>query len=378
MKINDFYKNLIRRYGDNKASDEELEIFFHLMNEGKLEKELEEVMNEDALTKETGGIISPFYKRTWFRIAAAAVLILIAGTIYLLVNKTNNQQPIAGNQQQPIKDVAPGGNKAVLTLADGSTIILDNAANGTVSQQGNTKILKLGDGQLAYNSLNEKPKEVLYNTITTPRGGQYQMILSDGSGVWLNAASSIRFPVAFTGNVRKVEITGEAYFEVAKNPAMPFIVSVAGKSEVEVLGTHFNINSYVDEATINTSLLEGSVKITELTTFKSRVITPGQQAQLNSNGQININTNTDLEEVMAWKNGKFDFGEATDVKTIMRQLARWYNVDVEYRGVIKEHIGGKISRNVNVSKVFEMLGLTGIVRFEIDGKKVIVMPGKRM
>ena len=204
------------------------------------------------------------------------------------------------------------------------------------------------------------------------------MVLADGSKVWLNAASSLRFPATFTGSERKVELTGEGYFEVAKNAAMPFKVDVAGKGEVEVLGTHFNINAYEDEATINTTLLEGKIKLTatdsRLPAHDSWLLSPGQQAQLSANGGISLNRNPDTEEVMAWKNGKFHFGEAADIQTIMRQIARWYDVQVEYKGKVTEHIGGTISRNVNVSKVLEMLEMTGTVNFWVNGKKVTVMP----
>jgi len=376
MGEKNFNKELIRRYRDNKATKEELEVFFHLMNEGGLEKELQEVMNEESVEEESAGIIVPMYRRTWFRVAAAAILIFIAGGVFLLLNRTTEKEQVTSNPPPVRNDVAPGGNKAILTLADNSTITLDSAANGALTQQGNTKILKLSDGQLSYNTTG-KPTEVFYNTISTPRGGQYQIVLPDGTKVWLNAVSSLRFPTAFVGDERRVEITGEAYFEVAKNASMPFRVNVAGKGEVEVLGTHFNINSYTEETTINTTLLEGSVKITGLMTNDSRLLSPGQQAQLNSNGQISLNKNPDIEEVMAWKNGKFQFGEAADIATIMRQISRWYDVDVEYKGTVTEHIGGTISRNVNVSKVFEMLEMTGSVKFQVAGKKVIVMPQEK-
>lgn len=371
--MKDFKKELIRRYRDNKATEEELEVFFQLMNQGSLEKDLAEVMEESVEEKTTGRII-PIYKRNWFRIAAAAVLIIMVGATFFLLNQPTDPQPVTNNQQ-PIIDIAPGGNKAILTLADNTQIILDNAANGDLTNQGNVKVIKL-DGQLAYNSSGNST-EVLYNTITTPRGGQYQLILADNSKVWLNAESSLRFPASFVGKERRVELTGEGYFEVAKNASMPFRVHVAGKGEVEVLGTHFNINSYNDESTINTTLLEGKVKITplkdsRLTTQDSRLLTPGQQARLNSDGSIKINSNVDIDEVMAWKNGKFIFQDL-DIQSIMRQISKWYNVDVEFKGTItKELFVGVISRNVNVSEIIKMLEKTGAVKLEIEGKKIIV------
>jgi ferric-dicitrate binding protein FerR (iron transport regulator) len=257
-------------------------------------------------------------------------------------------------------------------------IVLDNVKNGSITQQGNVTISKLTDGQLAYHSSNEKSSGVLYNSITTPRGGQYQLILSDGSKVWLNAASSIRFPTRFNGTERKVEISGEAYFEVSKNAAIPFKVYIKtsdGEDEiVEVLGTHFNINSYGDEFDIKTTLLEGSVKVSK---GKNRqTLTPGQQADLKNNGLLYLIKDANIDEVMAWKNGKFQFDEATDLTTIMKQIARWYDIEIEYKEKITSHIGGSISRDVNISEVLEMLEMTGTLKFQINGKKVIVQPKK--
>lgn len=311
--------------------------------------------------------------RRWnIQYAAAAIIIcMLSVSVYFLfkpkqesiISKTEMIQTGTGN------DVAPGKNKAILTLANGSSIILDSAANGMLTTQGNSKILKL-HGMLSYNTLNTKSTEVLYNTISTPRGGQYQLMLADGSKVWLNAASTLRFPASFVGKERKVELLGEAYFEVAKNPAMPFKVKVNGM-EVEVLGTHFNINSYDNEATVRTTLLEGSVKINK--NSSSRFLKPGQQAQMNKAGEIKIINNVDVEEAIAWKEGKFQFDKA-DIHDIMRQLARWYDVDVEYKGTVSSHFGGTISRDVSLSQVLNMLQLTGEVNFQIQNKKVMVMP----
>lgn len=319
----------------------------------------------------------------WKKAVAAAVIVMLGTGTFLLLNNKREKEIAKVNPYKPKPiDIAPGGNKAVLTLADGSQIILDSAANGNLASQGNTNVIKLDNGQLTYNGSGSPlgdGGEVLYNTISTPRGGQYQLVLADGTKVWLNAASSLRFPASFTGGERKVELKGEGYFEVAKNTSMPFKVNVAGKEEVEVLGTHFNINSYVDETIINTTLLEGKVKVisvinSELKTQNSQLLSPGQQAQLTATGQIFINKSPAIDEVMAWKNGKFQFGESADIATIMRQIARWYDVEVEYKGTVTEHIGGTISRDVKVSKVLEMLEMTGSVKFQMSGRKVIVMP----
>ena len=313
----------------------------------------------------------------WLRYAAA---ILLFGTaIYFFIGYKNDKKQdtvIAKTQVDKTEKIVPGGNKALLTLADGSTIILDSAANGLLSQQGGIKVQKLNNGLLAY-SINGKlvteNDQAFYNTITTPRGGQYQVTLSDGTKVWLNAASSIHFPVVFTGSERKVEITGEAYFEVAKNKAMPFKVT-AGSSEVEVLGTHFNINSYTDEPSIKTTLLEGMVKVTVPVLGASQpaeFLQPGQQAAINKQGRISVIKNADLEEAVAWKNGRFQFKSA-DLKSILRQISRWYDADIEYKGNVDMHFSGQLPRNDNVNKVFEKLALTGEVNFMVEGKKIIV------
>ncbi|MEO9211054.1 MAG: FecR domain-containing protein, partial [Ginsengibacter sp.] len=250
--------------------------------------------------------------------AAAAILIFISiGTYFFISHQLSNKEIAKINLPKPIlkNDIAPGGNRATLTLSDGSTIILDSALNGIISKQGNIKVDKLANGLLAY-SLNSKQitenDEAFYNTITTPRGGQYHVTLSDGTGVWLNAASSIRFPVAFKGKERRVEVTGEVYFEVTKNASMPFKVK-AVSSEIEVLGTHFNVNSYDDEATIKTTLLEGKVKIS-VANQVARFLESGQQSTINKEGKIGVLDNANIEEVMAWKNGRFQFSSA-DLKS---------------------------------------------------------------
>jgi transmembrane sensor len=305
--------------------------------------------------------------------AAAVLFIFISSAIYFLVN--NNQTDNSGIARSKIpaeqqQDRLPGGDKALLTLADGSQIVLDSAGNGILAQQGNSKIIKQEDGQLVYTPSGPGIDEIAYNTLATPRGGQYKITLPDGSKVWLNAASSLKYPAAFFGNERKVEITGEAYFEIAKDATRPFKVQV-NQMEVEVLGTHFNINGYDDEEAIRTTLLEGSVKIN--TKDFSNFLKPGQQAQLQKTGKIKLVNDADLEETMAWKDGNFQF-ENSDITTVMRQIARWYDVEVEYKGTVSKHFIGTISRNVNLSKVLTMLQQTGEVKFIIEGKKVMVMP----
>lgn len=302
--------------------------------------------------------------------AAAAIVILIAtGAYFFFNNKSGNKAVARKAQLKPLlKPGIPGGNKAVLQLADGTEIFLDKAANGTLAQQGTTKILKL-NGLLSYNA-NSNQTEILYNIIATPRGGQYQLILADGTKVWLNAASSLRFPTAFAAKERTVELSGEGYFEVAKNNNMPFIVAV-NNMQVRVLGTHFNIMAYGDEAAFATTLLEGSVQVTSGSAI--RFLKPGQQAQLNKTGELKLISDVDVEESTGWKNGMFHFNKAS-TEVVMRQLSRWYDVEVIYEGKVpKKEFVGKVSRSANASEVLKILEVSG-VRFKNEGNKITVMP----
>lgn len=332
---------------------------------------LQKILSEPQEEKPTAVVRSINWKR--MAVAASLILAVSFGTYFLLKNKPEQTGAIAEHTEKP--DVkAPVNSKATIRLADGSIVSLDSLQDGVLAQQDNVKVVKLADGRIAYQNENGEVTEKLeYNTLYNPRGSKVvDMILSDGSHIWLNAGSSVTYPVAFVGNERNVTIEGEAYFEVAKNTAKPFKVNVAGKTEVEVLGTHFNINSYDDEATINTTLFEGKVKVTGLVNKQAHVLSPGQQAVQNKQGIISINNNADMDEVIAWKEGKFSFGSETDIKTVMRQIARWYDMTIEYRGDVSGAIGGSISREVSAAKVLEMLEMTGTVTFTIEGKKVIV------
>jgi ferric-dicitrate binding protein FerR (iron transport regulator) len=238
-----------------------------------------------------------------------------------------------------------------------------------LAAQGNTKVLKL-NGRLTYQPSDSGAKTGLYNTIATPRGGQYQVVLADGSSVWLNAASSLRFPTNFVGKERRVEVKGEAYFEVAKNKAMPFVV-VANGAEVQVLGTHFNVKAYDDEAVLRTTLLEGSVKF--VSGSNTVTLKPGQQSRLKENGGVDVVNEIDVDKVVAWKNGYFDF-DGESLETITKQLARWYDVEVVGTARIADQFYAEIPRSTKLSDVLHALELTGKVHFQIDGKKVTVTP----
>ncbi|WAC13529.1 FecR family protein [Dyadobacter pollutisoli] len=306
----------------------------------------------------------------WPQIAAAAILILSFG-LYWWSKQDQSQvarQPVPAVQ---LADIAPGGNKAILTLGDGSSIVLDGAKNGNLTSQGSTNVTKSKKGELIYNASGATDQAVVFNTVATPKGGQYHIVLSDGSKVWLNAASSLRFPTSFTGKERKVEITGEVYFEIAHNEKMPFIVR-ANDTEIAVLGTHFNVMAYADEKVMKTTLLEGSVKVSKA--GKSAMLSPGQQARINRiSDHIRLVDDVDTDKEMAWKNGYFQFQD-DNLENIMRQISRWYDVDVTYEGNPgKETFTGRLPRNGNVSKVFKILSLSG-VKFRIEGKSIIVTP----
>ena len=326
--------------------------------------------------------------KKWASIAAAVILLFSAGA-YLWI--THSAKPGAGSLQalhnnDVPNDVAPGLDGAILTLADGRQIVLDSTRNGALATEGNTKITKLSNGRLSYTALAERSSKILYNTLTTPRGRKTSVVLADGTQVWLDAASYLKYPTSFSGKDRIVEISGEAYFEVAKS-TVPFIVKKSGSDyRIQVLGTSFNVNAYDDEQTITTTLLTGSVKVltgpVKILTGSVekggavKILTPGQQAILDKSrkeGAIELLPAADIATAMAWKNGKFSFDRA-DIQTVMRQISRWYDVDVEYKGTITQHFGGTISRDVNVSQIFKMLELTGAVKFTIEGRKIEVMP----
>ena len=307
----------------------------------------------------------------WWRMsAAAAVFILIALSVaYFFVRpikSASSQQNLAVIQDIP----APTGSKAVLTLSNGSKIILDNVHQSSLGKQGNAIITKQSDGEIIYAKVaNENNLDVTYNTLSTGRGGQTEILLTDGSKVWLNAASSIKYPTSFNRKVRRVEIEGEAYFEIAHNKMMPFIVQIPG-AEVRVLGTHFNVMAYKDEPISRTTLLEGSVQITE--DNQSTYLKPGQQAKIGLGEKTDVIDNIDTTGVIAWKNDKFRFS-IQSLESIMKQLERWYDIDVIYEGEKPSiRLTASISRRVNLSDVLKVLELNG-VHFRVEAKKVIIL-----
>lgn len=309
--------------------------------------------------------------RLWSRIAAAAsiVLLLSFGLFYY------NQKKSIENQNQIVQhNIKPGGNKAFLTLSNGERISLTDATNGNIAQQAGVTITKTADGQISYvissEHSDEKSVEEGYNTIETPSGGQYQVRLPDGTAVWLNAASSLKYSASFASKKeRHVQLSGEAYFEVAKDKTRPFLVTSNGQ-EVEVLGTHFNINAYDDEANTKTTLLEGSVKV-GLADQNTRILKPGEQA-VNSAGSMVIEK-VNTEYAVAWKNGFFRFNDKT-LDAAMREVARWYNVEVIYKrpALKNELLAGRISKYANIAQVLKKMELADVLQFKIEGRKIIV------
>ncbi|MFC1226733.1 FecR family protein [Pedobacter sp. BG31] len=313
------------------------------------------------------------YKRI-ISIGIAASILLIAGLGYLTLknNDTTPDQFVIAKKY----DLPAGTDKAILTLSDGKVIDLNKDAVGKIATEAGIEITKAADGTLIYKTLNTGKSDG-FNTITTPIGGQYAVILPDGSKVWLNAGSSLKYPTAFAASGRNVTLTGEGYFEVAHMEGtkgrVPFTVTVLKNQmqseKVEVLGTHFNINAYADEPFINTTLLMGSVKVA-LSNNKTTLLRPGQRARL-SNENIQVQQ-ADTEMAVAWKNGEFVFRE--DLRSAMRKVARWYDVEIVYDETAPENLmlGGWMSRGTNISEVLNHIQLTGKVHFKLEGRRVIV------
>lgn len=315
-------------------------------------------------------------RRLWLRAVAAAAVVLVAGSaaLYIFSHK-HRQTPGTSVAARYKSDALPGGNRAVLELADGSLIGLDSAGSGTLAMQGNSRIVKAEDGVVAYDDHAAQDAAVQsWNRVSTPRGGQYQIALPDGSKVWLNAASSLRFPVAFKGGERLVELSGEAYFEIAADAARPFRVAVTapgkGPMTVDVLGTQFNIQAYGDEPLRTATLVSGKVRVSN--GGSAEVLAPGQQAVLKGSHQLTVQE-ADIDAATAWKNGLISLENAS-IEEIMRQVERWYDVDVVYEGEVNQQFLGKIPRSMKLSDILKVLESTGWVHFEVNGRTVTVKP----
>ena len=402
MQHNERTESLFRRYLQNQCTREEIKILLHSFAAGEDETLLKELIRKELENDETYQAYTPdpqllkavfqkiekdiqgpeekkslfsVVKRNRWKIAAAAsILWLLGAGIFLQYRKNKQDNRTEKMAALPATDIAPGQNNAVLTLADGTTILLDSAADGALAGQAGMQVLKF-DGKIVYNKAGAVAgNQPVYNSIATAKGNQYQLVLADGTKVWLNAASTLRFPVAFTGKERRVEVSGEAYFEVAKDPSRPFgvsILSVNGKAgEIEVLGTHFNVNAYDDEQGAKTSLVEGRVKVSS--NGITQLLAVGQQAEFSNTG-IRIKTDVDMGSIVAWKDGYFSF-DNTDLRSLLRQVSRWYDIDVVFNGNVEgETFTGKISRNVPLSKLLKVLALND-VKVRLEGRKLTVFP----
>lgn len=394
MKKQQFIK-ILHKYVNGKANENEkelIETYYHLLLEKlKLEsrpagdEDVEGSLLQDVLLSKIWDQINdeesvntkglkPFAK-TW-QIAATIAVLIIAGIIFYTMaeRRSSRKKSIADSQQQDTHVIKPGGNKAVLTLSNGKKIFLDNTSNGSLAKQGNVTVINLNGGQLAYKNTypghNEKFQPV-YNTLSTPRGGQYELTLPDGTKVWLNAASSVHYPVVFSGQTRTVELKGEGYFEIAQDAQKPFIVQT-DKIKIEVLGTSFDVNSYTDEDEIKATLEGGSIKMIE--GKKSILLKPGECVSFDKkNGDMSVGK-ANVAADIAWKNGLFSF-DNTNIKEIMARVSRWYDVNVVYATTELSHksYSGVLPRYSEVSALLKMLEMTGTIHFKIKDRTIIVM-----
>jgi len=373
-------KQLLKRYQEGTCTEDEKSLVESWYLQYKVENpkilsesELESDINEIFGMLDSGN--KPRRIILWSYISVAALILVTLSVTWYLYFTKQNKDDLQEHKFNVAKDIRPGGNKAVLTLADGSKVNLTDLGNGEVAKQAGLKIVKTANGHLHYivNSTSEgtEEQETTYNTIETPKGGQYQITLPDGSKVWLDAASSLRYPTKFSKNERKVELTGQAYFEIAKSKDKPFRV-ISNKQQVEVLGTHFNINAYKDQLETITTLLEGSVKIGLLNDKTGNLLRPGQQAKLIAD-RFEV-AQVDVEEAIAWKNGYFLFPDE-EVSTALNKIARWYDVEVvcdkKLDGV---KIGGTISMSKNLSEVLRVLQLTKKIKFKVEERRIVAMP----
>lgn len=374
-----YFNIILNKYLQGTASADEiafLEKYYNLFEDKESFLDSQDLQSQEAIKNDIKNKVDyqidildskqpvHIFRNSFFKyFAAACVLLMLSFACYFTLLRPA-AQPISKTN-----DFIPGKNKALLELANGTQIWLDTAAKGTIAEIDGITIFKNAKGEIEY-KLKSTPigEEIGFNTITTPNGGHYQVVLHDGSRVWLNAGSSLKYPTAFRGKDRTVSITGEAYLEVAKNKAMPFKV-VTRNQTIEVLGTHFNINAYVDEDAIKTTLLEGAVRVNANGNVLS--MAPGEQVSFDpQKGNLQKKT-VDVEQEVAWKNGLFSF-KGDDLQSVMRQISRWYDVEIEYNGPIADDkFYGQISRDSRLSEVFAILELNN-VHFKSRGRKIIV------
>lgn len=383
-KDNAYYEQLTNLYVSNKCTPAQMQELFAWLNTTaadkllllKMQDEFASAMGEPAqddkqLTnerKEPTKVVN-FPKNNWLKYAVAAALLafLAFGYLYLNKNGIENPEKLTANTYQ----IIPGGNQATLSLSNGKVIALDSSLSGNIALT-NAAVANKEEGKIDFSKLKFKGEEnILSTTIKTPAGGQFNIVLPDGSHVWLNASSSITFPLQFSGKNRKVAMEGELYFEIEKNTAMPFMVTLPNKNEIEVTGTHFNVMAYANEEKLKTTLLEGAINMHTNQNIIS--LLPGQQLQTTASGENKILSSVNTQQVIAWKNGLFDFDNVT-LPEIMRQLERWYKTEVVFPDDYKTgHYVGSIKRKSSIEEVLHMLELAGDVKFKINGQKILVI-----
>ena len=396
MSMNpDDFRKIIAAYLNGSLNQEDRTMLASLLMQPQYQEQLDTIMQEQ---QQKGYQIEPEFQESYQRmrkalqsrintrpaliqriwwVAAVAVLVLIAGIWFFTTDKSAGKS--GAQQQHETAAIEQGRDGAILTLADGSKVVLDSMGNGTVTYQNGAELL-LKNGQLEYKMDGAADEKEVYNTLTTPKGRQFRIVLPDGTIAWLNAASSIRFPTRFTKEVRRVEISGEVYFEAASliqhGKKVPFVVTADNRCEVEVLGTQFNVNAYTDEPTLNTTLLEGKVTVTGFRTRQKVTLAPGQQASLSLRNDTQLELvvrKADPAKIMAWKNGMFNF-EDVRIDEVMRQLKRWYDIEVVYEsGVPDIEFIGKMTRDIPLNGLLIALEKSN-VHFRLEGRTLVVMP----
>ncbi len=373
-------KELLIKYQAGQNTPEEEALLFQLMDnlageqmpgwtENSKEKFIQNLDSKMAAASKLEAFKQPavvvqHQRRMIFKwLAAASVILILSSVGYYLFNEKDSNRFADKNIKQQNTDVAPGKSGAILVLENGRQFVLDSLKKGIIVNQNGTEVI-LKEGELSYTSKTGTTNEIAYNILQTPKGRQFLITLPDGTKAWLNASSSLRYPTVFAGRQRNVQVTGEVYFEVAKNKQKPFIVEIDKRTKIEVLGTHFNVNAYSNENQIRTTLLEGSVRVVH--NNAAAIIKPGQQARTGNSTGIEVQ-NTDTEEAVAWKDGYFQFNNA-DLQTVLRQLVRWYDVEVKYAGSIPDaRFIGQIPRSATLSQVLKVLSNSG-VHFSIENK----------